>query len=135
MDEVKKALDEEIISQIKDLSQMTSGCEVRTSAIDDLTALYKLRIEEEKLENELETKKLQMACEAAKAQQDKDEDERKHKFELRNKIIDTAVDVGRIVVPIAFYGAWFVRGLEFEKNGTFASTTLRNLIHFFKPVE
>lgn len=45
---IDELLSEEIAAQIKDLSDLQSGTKEKSTAIDDLTKLYKLRIEENK---------------------------------------------------------------------------------------
>ena len=45
---VDELLSEEIAAQIKALSDLQSGSKEKSTAIDDLTKLYKLRIEENK---------------------------------------------------------------------------------------
>lgn len=121
-DKVRKALDERILAELEDISKMESGCEVKRAAVDDLTAMYKLRLEEIKLENELEEKKLSMV------QQDCERKERKI-----GKILDIATSGFSVSMPLIFYGVWMKRGLEFEKTGILKSTTFKNLIHWFKP--
>ena len=134
MDDVRKALDNEIIAHIKNLSQMTDGCEVKSSSIDDLSELYKLRIQEIELENQLEVKRLEIeAKKLENAEQNKRQD-----VELKSKKIENILEIvvagTKIVLPLIFYGRWMNRGLQFETSGVFKSTTFKNLIHFFKPV-
>ena len=45
---IDELLSEEIAAQIKALSDLQSGTKEKSTAIDDLTKLYKLRIEENK---------------------------------------------------------------------------------------
>ena len=45
---IEELLNEEIAAQIKALSDLQSGTKEKSTAIDDLTKLYKLRIEENK---------------------------------------------------------------------------------------
>jgi hypothetical protein len=51
----------------------------------------------------------------------------------KDRYIRAALDVFGVVVPIVFYGIWMKRGFEFEKEGTFTSTTFRGLFGKFKP--
>lgn len=46
-EDIRNLLEEEIKSGIKNLAFLPSGSEEKSTAIDDLTKLYKLRIEEE----------------------------------------------------------------------------------------
>ena len=48
------------------------------------------------------------------------------------KLIDLGVKAAGIILPIIFYGSWVNKGLEFEKEGTFTSTTFKGLISKLK---
>ena len=48
------------------------------------------------------------------------------------KLIDLGVQAAGIILPIIFYGSWVRKGLEFEKEGTFTSTTFKSLISKLK---
>ena len=48
------------------------------------------------------------------------------------KLIDLGVKAAGIILPIIFYGSWVKKGLEFEKEGTFTSTTFKSLISKLK---
>lgn len=67
-------------------------------------------------------------------------DEKLIKFEeiRQSKIlggIKMGIDIASIVAPLVFYGIWMSRGLEFEKEGTFTSSTFKGLISKFKPTK
>ena len=49
--------------------------------------------------------------------------------------IKCGIDVAGIVLPLAFYGVWMNRGLEFEKEGSFTSATFKGLLGKFKPTK
>ena len=48
------------------------------------------------------------------------------------KLIDLGVQAAGIILPVIFYGSWIKKGLEFEKEGTFTSTTFKGLISKLK---
>ena len=48
------------------------------------------------------------------------------------KLIDLGIQAAGIILPIIFYGNWVKKGLEFEKEGTFTSTTFKGLISKLK---
>ena len=56
MSEIRDLLNEEIKSQIKDLASLATGSKEKSSAVDDLANLYRLSIEETKLELDAEEK-------------------------------------------------------------------------------
>jgi hypothetical protein len=106
-DEIKKLLDEEIKAGLEDLAQIANGTGEKSSAIDDIVKLYRLKTDEAK--NEQET------IEQAK-----------------DRRIKLALETAGIVLPLIFYGIWMRKGLKFEETGTFTSTTFRGLINRFK---
>lgn len=149
-DEVRRALDERILAELEDISKMESGCEVKRAAIDDLTAIYKLRLEEIRLANELEVQKREIESREEIADDEmsmkqleisaKDVSEQKRmKLEFRSDWIKKGLDVittgFSVIMPLAFYGVWMDQGLSFEETGVFKSGTLKNLLHFIKPTK
>ena len=92
-----------------------------TKAIDALYATLNkeksLMLEEVKMEKDLEL------------QQNVNKD---------NKLLTAVkygIDIAGIVLPLAFYGVWMNRGLEFEKEGSFTSATFKGLFGKFKPTK
>ena len=110
MDEIKTMLDEEIKSEIESLKEFDYGSEEQTTAVENLTKLYKLRIEEAK-----------------------DAQEMAH--EKKNQWIRVVMDTAGLVLPLAFYARWMKKGFQFEKEGTFTSTTFRGLFNRFRPTK
>ena len=122
--EIIELMESEIITLIKELSMHQPG----TKEYDDITkaidALYAtlnkektLMLEEVKIENDLGL------------QQNVNKD---------NKILSAikcGIDIAGIVLPLAFYGVWMNRGLEFEKEGSFTSATFKGLLGKFKPTK
>ena len=122
--EIIELMESEIITLIKELSMHHPG----TKEYDDITkaidALYatlnkekSLMLEEVKIENDLEL------------QQNVNKD---------NKLLTAVkygIDIAGIVLPLAFYGVWMNRGLEFEKEGSFTSATFKGLFGKFKPTK
>lgn len=49
------------------------------------------------------------------------------------KALELGVQLTSAVLPIVLYNKWMKCGFEFEKEGTFTSTTFKNLIGKFKP--
>lgn len=49
--------------------------------------------------------------------------------------VKLGVEVASVVLPLAFYGVWMNKGLEFEKTGTFTSNTFKGLTQKFKPTK
>ena len=122
--EIIELMEREIITLIKELSMHQPGTEEFddiTKAIDALYATLNkeksLMLEEVKIENDSELQR---------------------NVNKDNKIfsaIKCGIDVAGIVLPLAFYGVWMNRGLEFEKEGSFTSATFKGLLGKFKPTK
>lgn len=129
--EIIELMEREIITLIKELSMHQPG----TKEFDDITkaidALYttlnkekSLMLEEVKIEKDAESKFRDLEL-----QQNVNKD---------NKILTAVkygIDIAGIVLPLAFYGVWMNRGLEFEKEGSFTSSTFKGLFGKFKPTK
>ena len=114
-EEIKNLLGEEIKSGIRNLSSLPAGSKEKSSAIEDLVKLYKLRMEEKR--NELEERDIQM----------------KKEQQIKDRYFKLGVEAAAIILPLIFYGIWMHRGFKFEESGTYTSTTFRNLFNRFKP--
>lgn len=129
--EIIELMEREIITLIKELSMHQPG----TKEFDDITkaidALYatlnkekSLMLEEVKIEKDAESKFRDLEL-----QQNVNKD---------NKLLTAVkygIDIAGIVLPLAFYGVWMNRGLEFEKEGSFTSATFKGLFGKFKPTK
>ncbi len=150
MEEIKKLMDEEIISQIKAVGSLQSGSQEQTAAVKNLTALYEARINEEKIQLDAEDKreKREMereqhrADEALKKSQAADEAAaRERELQLKEAQLDdqkvdrlmrAGIAMVEIGLPLVCYGHWFRKGLKFEETGSITSSMMRNLINKFK---
>ena len=120
--EIIELMESEITTLIKELSMHHPGSKEYddiTKAIDTLYATLNkeksLILEEVKIENDLELQR---------------------NVNKDNKILSAikcGIDIAGIVLPLAFYGVWMNRGLEFEKEGSFTSATFKGLLGKFKP--
>ena len=50
-----------------------------------------------------------------------------------DRYIKYGLEVAGIVLPMCFYSHWMKKGFEFEKTGTYCSTTFRGLFNKFNP--
>ena len=121
---IDKMLEEEIKAQIENLSNLESGSEQKMQAVDDLAKLYKLSIEEKRLQADSEEK-------SADAQ----DKERQIREQKKDRWVRIGIAVAELILPLAFYGRWMKRGFEFEKEGAYTSTTFRGLFSKFKPTK
>jgi hypothetical protein len=127
-EEIKSLLEEEIDAQIRELSSLQAGSKEKSSAIDDLTKLYKLKIEETKTKWEINER-----------YDNRDSDIQLKKDQLAEQVRDRyfrlGIEAAGIVLPLMFYAVWMKRGFKFEENGTYTSTTFRGLFNRFRPTK
>lgn len=128
MDEIKDLLGDEIKKEINNLSSLDDATEKKSKAIDDIAKLYRLKLEETKIEAELEDNRNRHELEKMAK-----DDERTSREEQRKKInLDRVVDVGLQVLTVVggwiAYDVWHRRGLKFEETGSVTSPFTRNLM-------
>lgn len=135
MAEIKELLDEVIEDELENLMDLERGSDEEAKAIKNLTDLHKLRIEEIRTDSDTEDRNQRRYMDA----EAHDDDERYRKNQLKADSIDRYLKFGlgilELALPLAFYGVWMRMGFEFEKEGTFTSTTFRNLFNRFKPTQ
>lgn len=136
MDEkIKNLLCEEIEEEILKLSSLEAGSKEKSTAINDLATLYRLKIEETKTELEFDEKRERRFMEINQS----DSDIRIKKSQLtvdeKDRYFRLGIEVAGIILPLIFYAAWMKRGFRFEETGTFTSTTFRGLFNRFKPTK
>ena len=152
-EQLKDLLSEEIKTQIQDLSKLDPGSAEKSKAVDDLATLYKLKIEETRMELDFDEKQARrkmdkenrLKDDALKEQQLQDEnsvrerDELIRKEQLAEQVKDRYIRLGiaaaEIILPLMFYSKWMKKGFKFEETGTFTSTTFRGLFNRFKPTK
>ena len=127
-DEIRDLLEEEIKTEIRDLSTLEPGSKEKSTAIEDLAKLYKLRIEETKNEWDFSEK-----------YDTRESDNILKKDQLEEQVKDRYFRVGLAVaeigIPLVFYAIWMDRGFKFEESGAYTSSTFRNLFNRFKPTK
>lgn len=152
-EQLKDLLSEEIKTQIQDLSKLNPGSAEKSKAVDDLVTLYKLKIDETKMELDFDEKQARrkmdkenrLKDDAIKEQQLKDENSVRERDELirkeqlveqvKDRYIRLGIAAAEIILPLIFYSKWMKKGFKFEETGTFTSTTFRGLFNRFKPTK
>jgi len=128
MEEIKSLLEEEIKSEIQDLSNLQLGSKEKSAAIEDLAKLYKLNLDHTKAQWDLNEK-----------YDNRDDEVQLKKDQLAEQVKDRyfrlGVEAAGIILPLIFYAVWMKRGFKFEENGTFTSTTFRGLFNRFRPTK
>lgn len=124
MDNMKifNALDESIITLLKTVNHGCISNEEEQAEIDAVTQLCNakgelFKLETERIVAEAENKKMEAVTSK----------------ENRIDNLKIALDVVGMVLPLILYDSWYTKGLEFEKEGMFTSSTLKVLYNKFKP--
>lgn len=123
MDKNSKRLDDVIEAKLGQLSKMASGSDEEVKAVNSLSTLYKLRLEEAKLNAQVNSdgdkiliEKDRIAAEQAKAE-----------AERINQIVDVAGRMAETLLKLGVGAGLFMIGLKFEENGTIGSFFVRNM--------
>lgn len=127
-EEIRRLLGEEIKTEIQKLSSLESGSKEKSTAIEDLATLYKLRIEETKNELDFDEKYDSRASDQQLKKDQLDE-------QVKDRYFRLGVEAASILLPMMFYAVWMGRGFRFEETGTYTSTTFRGLFNRFKPTK
>ena len=114
-EELITMLDEEIKAEMEGLNSLEYGSEEHTEAVENLTKLYKLKIEDSKTSKEEQSRQIQMSEQRI------------------DRYVRIGIAAAELLVPIVFYNIWMKRGFKFEESGSFTSTTFRGLINRFRP--
>lgn len=127
----RELLEEEIKSQIQNLSSMPNGTEEKTQAIDNLVKLYKLKLDETKIEMEHDEKEFEATDRSL------EHDLKKNQFDeqIKDRYFRLGIAAAELLIPLIFYGIWMRKGFKFEETGAYTSTTFRNLFNRFRPTK
>jgi hypothetical protein len=127
-EENRSLLEEEIKAEIKRLGYLESGSQEHTTAVDSLTKLYKLKLEEDKNTYErldkIENREIDQESKTAQMAES-----------VKDRYFRFGMAAAELVLPLMFYGVWMRRGLKFEQDGTFTSQTFRGLFSRFRPTK
>lgn len=105
--EAKKLLDERIKTDIEGLCVMEPGSEERQKEVENLTKLYKLQIEEEKNEREIEEARKKTNIDKVK----------------------TGAEIGLGVLNIGALCYWMCKTFKFEETGSITSAAGRGVFN------
>lgn len=123
MDKNSKRLDDVIEAKLGQISRLESGSDVEMRAVTSLSTLYKLRLEEAKLNAQVNSDgdKILIEHNRIAAEQAKAEAER------INQIVDVAGRMAETLLKLGVGAGLFMIGLKFEENGTIGSFFVRNM--------
>lgn len=135
MADIQTLLDDAVEEEITNVKSAPAGSEERSLAIQDLTALHKLRIEEIKAQTEAEEKRERREMDKADHAREEALQARQAKDQVIDRCVRTCVQVGELVLPLVCYGIWFGMGLTFEMDSSITSTMFKNLLNRFRPTK
>lgn len=137
MDEnsIKDLLSEEIAEEIQALSTLEAGSKEKSTAIEDLTKLYKLKIEENKSEWEADEKYNRRVMEDESNMRDDELKQVQIAEQVKDRYFRLGIAAVDLMIPLMFYGIWMKKGFKFEETGTYTSTTFRGLFNCFRPTK
>ncbi len=125
MNELKEALEREILQELDDISRFETGSEEKSKAISDLAKLYNLNLDHDG-----------RILEENRDSFDESYKEEQMDAEAHHQKIDRWVRIGiagaELVIPLIFSGIWMKRGFKFEETGTYTSNTFKWLFGKFR---
>lgn len=141
MDEnIRKALEEEILSEFEDLKSLTPGTEKQQMVIENIAKLYRLELEEAKSDADWDETCNRRDADARHERNELEKQSREEQIkkdqlaeQKKDRYFRLGVEAVGIILPMMFYASWMRRGFKFEETGTFTSTTFRGLFNRFKP--
>ena len=132
---IEELLSEEIAAQIQSLSELDSGSKEKSAAVDDLTKLYKLRIEENKSVWDADEKYNRRMMDDESSTKETDFKERQIAEQVKERYFRVGIAAAELLIPLMCYGVWMNKGFKFEETGTYTSSTFKGLINRFRPTK
>lgn len=132
---IEELLNEEIAAEIQALSNLNSGSKEKSTAIDDLTKLYKLRIEENKSIWDADEKYNRRVMEDEANTRDDEVKRTQIVEQVKDRYFRVGIAAAELMIPLVFYGIWMKKGFKFEETGTITSSTFKGLINRFRPTK
>lgn len=121
-------LEKVIAEEISNLQNLERGSQEKSAAIDDLAALYKLKIEENKF-------KLDYIERQESAKRDEGFKNKQLEEQIKDRYFRLGIAAAELILPLMFYAIWMKKGFKFEETGAYTSTTFRNLFNRFRPTK
>lgn len=133
-DNSRDLLLEAIVAQFIRLDQCVDEKE-RKEIIDNLSTLYRLKLDETRLDGEYERDLHKFEFDRKQYEDDKafKEDEKRYRDNQAredkiDKYIEFGIKGGTTLLMIIAYDIWYRRGLRFEETGTVSTRMTQNLI-------
>ena len=132
---IDELLNEEIADEIKALFELEAGSNEKSAAIEDLTKLYKLRIEENKSSWDADDKYNRRIMDEKSNDKDDEIKQKQLEEQVKDRYFKVGIAAAELMIPLMFYGIWMNKGFKFEETGTITSSTFKGLINRFKPTK
>ena len=132
---IDELLNEEIADEIKALSELEAGSNEKSAAIEDLTKLYKSRIEENKSSWDADDKYNRRIMDEKSNDKDDEIKQKQLEEQVKDRYFKVGIAAAELMIPLMFYGIWMNKGFKFEETGTITSSTFKGLINRFKPTK
>ena len=138
-------LDDVIGKLIDNLDTLEDGSREKSSAVDDIAKLYRLKVDELKVAVDeddkynrrvLEDMNFQKEIDFKEMQLEKEMEVKKQEMELKQKELDelkfdryfkTGLAIFELVLTLGVYNIWTNRGFRFEETGTIRGNTTKNI--------
>lgn len=120
----KEMLSDAIVESINNLRSLEVGSQGRETEVENVQKLYKLMIEEAKLEQSVHELEFKADIEDAKFKLERE----KLEEEKKTSKIDKGLRYGFEALNLAFLARWLRKGFKFEETGTFTSSMMRQLV-------
>lgn len=114
MVEIKNLLDDAIVEAIQNLENLEPGSAERASAVAELDKLYRLKIEETKVDKEYEEK-----------WHNRVENQVVFEEDVKSRKIDHVLRIVGIATPLIFSAVQMHKVFKFEETGTITSAASR----------
>lgn len=140
MDENRTKLEREIEACLNNLTAMSPDDKKYEDVINNLNTLYRLRIEEEKLDIDREEKEARLEMEKQMKQEQIDAEAINHRdeMELKNQQIKVSkreswINLGiagaTIIIPLGAELVMYIAGMKFEETGTITSRFFQMMLN------
>ena len=133
---IEKLMNERLEKDFESIENLELGSKERAQATEDLTKLYRAKIESDKLELDRDEKYDRRTIDLHKIDVDKKLNEKKIDQQRKDTLTKEACSLATFGLGCLFYGALAKKGFKFEELGSITSNTGRRVIdsafRFFK---
>lgn len=123
---LKKELMDQITDQLQSINTLEYGSEKQAQVVDNVTKLYKLALEEERLDNDYEENMDKAYAESEHKKVEFEEQKKERKLKLVLGVLGPCVSIGTLI----FDAVWMKRGFKFEESGIYTSDTFKRFNRF-----